>query len=402
MRQLFGVLAILLGAISVLVCGRYGYQLADNPLDGAISGVFFGAIALCAFAFDVAAIRLWFAGHKTSSTVLAIVTAAALIVTVTNSLGAIASRDDARQAERSNAKADKAADRAELARLAAERAAMRFTPATDATVKAAEDAVGAAEAIRQRECGNGDPRQRGPNCRLRESEEQAKRDALVRTMADRDATKRAAALDAQAAAVRVRLAKGENIVSTNPLADALSAIIPGSGAVVTSWQRAIVALVFEACLLALMATYELLGHPARTEPAKARDQDTKDEPEGQAKPAATPLRAIAPPRLVSSKPARSKAKAGSNVERFLAEEVVKRDGARLEFKKLLLAYRAWCSEVGETDLAVVPFGTEVGKLVTVDPPDADRRVFCVGVALRRLKEAQGAPSEAATGGQAVG
>ena len=50
--------------------------------------------------------------------------AAALIVTFTNSLGAIAGRADSTQAERVRAKADQADDRAELDRITGERVAL--------------------------------------------------------------------------------------------------------------------------------------------------------------------------------------------------------------------------------------------------------------------------------------
>jgi len=67
---------------------------------------------------------------------LGIVDAAPLIVTFTNSLGAIAGRADSTQAERSRAKADQAADRAELARIMRERNALSFAPTIDEAVKA--------------------------------------------------------------------------------------------------------------------------------------------------------------------------------------------------------------------------------------------------------------------------
>jgi hypothetical protein len=45
---------------------------------------------------------------------------------------------------------------------------MVFVAVTDEVVQGARDAVKSAEEIRQRECGAGDPRQRGPNCRQRD------------------------------------------------------------------------------------------------------------------------------------------------------------------------------------------------------------------------------------------
>lgn len=105
MRKLFGVLAVVLGAISIALAARYGYKGADTMVDGVISAVVFGAIALCAFLFDAAAVRLWFMGHRIASVAIALLATAALVVTFTNNLGAIASRADTTLAERSRSPA---------------------------------------------------------------------------------------------------------------------------------------------------------------------------------------------------------------------------------------------------------------------------------------------------------
>jgi hypothetical protein len=102
--------------------------------------------------------------------VIGIIAAAALIVTFTNSLGAIAGCADMTQAQRTRAKDDTATDRAELARLTRERATFAsFTPATDEDVNAAREAVALADQVRVAEC-----EKRGPKCRERETEEQTK------------------------------------------------------------------------------------------------------------------------------------------------------------------------------------------------------------------------------------
>jgi aspartyl-tRNA synthetase len=95
MRVLFGCLAVLLGAVSISLAARYGYKGADTVIDGLISAVVFGVIALCAFLFDAAAVRLWFMGHRLGATAVGLIAGAALVVTFTNSLGAIAGRADA-------------------------------------------------------------------------------------------------------------------------------------------------------------------------------------------------------------------------------------------------------------------------------------------------------------------
>ena len=48
--------------------------------------------------------------------------------------------------------------------------------------------------------------------------------------------------------------------AVNPLGTALANLIGSAADVLTSWQQAIVALVFELCLVGVMVIYELLGH----------------------------------------------------------------------------------------------------------------------------------------------
>ena len=57
MRALFGCLAVLLGAVSIALAARYGYKGADTLMDGLISAVVFGLIALCAFQIGRASCR---------------------------------------------------------------------------------------------------------------------------------------------------------------------------------------------------------------------------------------------------------------------------------------------------------------------------------------------------------
>ena len=275
MRTLFGCLAVLLGAVSIALAARYGYKGADTEIDGLISAVVFGAIALCAFIFDAAAVRLWFMRHRIGAVVIGGISAAALVVTFTNSLGAIAGRADATQAERARATNEVAADRAELKRLVREREAITLRPATPDAVTAGREAVAAAERIRLAECGNGDPRQRGPNCRSRETEEQAKRDTLAALLRDQAASARAAELDAAVAAIRARLANAPAVQNANPLGATLEALLGAGASVLTAWQQAIVAAVFELCLVGVMVIYELLGHAKQ--PAQHRIETVQDQ-----------------------------------------------------------------------------------------------------------------------------
>jgi hypothetical protein len=391
MRVLFGCLAVLLGAVSISLAARYGYKGADTMIDGVISAVVFGAIALCACLFDAAAVRLWFMGHRIGAGAIGLIAAAALVVTFTNSLGAIAGRADVTQAERARAKDDVAADRAELARIAQERAAMRFVPATEETVAAARDAVTAAEHIRIAECGNGDPKQRGPNCRQRETEEQARREALTSALAGKAATDRAASLDSAAAAIRARLATALPVQNPNPLGAALALLLGAGAAALTAWQQAVVAAVFELCLVGVMVIYELLGHAKQQDGQAegrvivARSQETlntgKEVAEPQLPKPSTPRR---------RKATLTRPKVMGSVQSFVRDHVFPADGERTEIKALMQDYRTWCAHEGFAPIELSELLDEIEKIcrrlgVGIEVGD-DQRVYCLNVTLRKHRE----------------
>jgi hypothetical protein len=386
MRVLFGGLAVLLGAVSISLAARYGYKGGDTVIDGVISAVVFGAIALCAFLFDAAAVRLWFMSHRIGSAPIGCIAAAALIVTFTNSLGAIAGRADVTQAERVRAKDDAAADRAELARITQERAAVRFQPATEETVTAPRDAVAAAERIRTAECGNGDPKQRGPNCRHRETEEQARREALTLALSGKAAADRAASLDHAAETLRARLAAAPPVQNPNPLGAALALLLGAGAAALTAWQQAIVAAVFELCLVGVMVIYELLGHGRVI-------ADTEVTSRGVCLNVGTlAAESVRGPTLARPALERSRAPKAAkrepltgSVPSFVHDRIYPADGERLEMKSLTAEYRSWCGQTGCAPIGLTELLDEIekvcSKLGVEIEVGQDQRVYCVGVKL---------------------
>ena len=169
MRALFGVLAVVLGLASICLTARYGYKNADTVIDGVISAVVFGSIALCAFLFDAAAVRLWFMKHRVGAGLIGCIAAAALVVTFSNSLGSIVSRTDAVLAQRQGVADTRADNRRDLLRLEKALADLgKFTPADEEAVRAAKRAADTATSNKIAECDK-----RGPNCRQRELDEAA-------------------------------------------------------------------------------------------------------------------------------------------------------------------------------------------------------------------------------------
>jgi len=380
MRLLFGWLAAFLGAVSIALAARYGYKGADTTIDGVISAVVFGSIALCAFIFDAAAVRLWFMRHHVGAIVIGVIAAAALVVTFTNSLGAIAARGDTTQAERRKAKTDSAADLADLKRIARERDGMVFVPVTAEVVRAASEAVRSAEEIRQRECGAGDPRQRGPNCRQRETEEQAKRDALAAVLANKALTDRAAKLDQDAETVRAKLGKAAPVEKANPLGETLELLLGAAAAALTAWQQAVVAAVFELCLVGVMVIYELLGQAAG---GRVTNRQKTDLEHRQLDREPTPAKTVAkPPPSPSGRTRPKPAPTLASVKAFIAERVSPADGDRVEMKALVQEYRAWCAGKGSGPVDLESFLEEVEKVcrkVRIEIVNDAQRVFCLNV-----------------------
>ncbi len=381
MRALFGCLAGLLCAVSVALAARYGYKGADTLIDGLISGTVFGLIAVCACLFDAAAVRLWFMEHRIGAGAIGLIAAAALVVTFTNSLGAIAGRADSTQAERSSAKADAAADRAELKRIADERANLpAFTPADPEAVRTAQAAVAAAQRVQQAEC-----EKRGPKCRERETEEQAKRDALAAVLANKGFTERAAKLDADAALVRARLAKVAPVQNANPLGAVLEQMLGATAAALTAWQQAIVAGVFELCLVGVMVIYELLGHAGLKVSAATAGKETAVEPSSTAvgsAPASAPTRTA---RHGRAKAARNSSAPVGLVKSFVHDRMFPAYGERIEMKELMNDYRAWCAQ---KDLTAVELGRFLDEIegvcrkagIAIDVGQ-DKRIYCLDVKL---------------------
>ena len=376
MRRLFGCLAAFLGVVSVALAARYGYKGADTFIDAVISAVVFGSIALCAFVFDAAAVRLWFMNHRLGSVTIGVIAAAALIVTFTNSLGAIAGRADVTLAERTRVADARKDDRAELKRLQDTLAAVgTFTATDEAAVAAAKRSADTATSNRIAECDK-----RGPNCRQREIEEQIAARSLASVTAGKAATDRATKLEADIAAVRARLSTGEVVANPNPLGSVLALLLGSAASVLMAWQQAIVAGVFDLCLVGVMVIYELLGQEA----GRQISIQYKGEPDKR-QPYREPIlgQAMAKPAVSSLSRSRSKrARALASVKAFIGERVTPAEGERVEMKALVQEYRVWCAGKGSGPVDLESFLEEVEKVcrkVGIEIVNDAQRVFCLNV-----------------------
>jgi hypothetical protein len=337
-RALVGGFGWLFGSGVVALVARYGYISSDNEVNGAILAFLFAGLAAGGLFGHAVAVHIWRI-HRGWSVVLGVICVAALVLNISNSLGAIAGRDDKTMAERAKTKETRADDRADLKRLSAEREGMpQFAPTTLDAVKAAREAVSSAERIRAAECDK-----RGQRCRERETEEQAKRDTLAGVLTNRAATERAEKLDADIKRVRERLDRGDLIRATNPQGALLAKLfrLPDSEAdAAATWQQFAMSIVVDLLIMACFIAHEVMGWETRSRKrAKAamhgKPVETIDVPQ-----MALP-QAVVKPRLVASAP-----KSAGGVREFLATALDVSIGANVGMTAAYLAYVTKCKARG--------------------------------------------------------
>jgi hypothetical protein len=204
--------------------------------------------------------------------------------------------------------------------------------------------VTAAERIKERECGNGEPKQRGPNCRQRETEEQAKRDALATVLANKATTDKATKLDREIAEISARLAKAPAVKETSA-GKTLGSLLSLSAVSAATFQQQFFSAIVELAIAASLALPELL-RPKRA-PAAKREEEPAPSVEG------VPDKIEAPPtpkpRLVSDQP-----KAGS-VPDIMADLLKPAKGRRVEIEEVFKGYATECQANGERVLTPEQF-----------------------------------------------
>ena len=146
-------------------------------------------------------------------------------------------------------------------------------------------------------------------------------------------------------------------------------------------KQAIVAAVFELCLVGVMVIFELLGqkgYVVERQASAAVGPDQALEPVTIA-PAVAAL--PAPARATRKTP---KTNAGGNVKTFVRDHLFPADeGERVDLKSLVHTYRAWCSDKGFAPIDLDGFLDEIEQLcrklgVRIEVGD-DQRVWCHGV-----------------------
>lgn len=367
MRRSLGALACCIGIVSILLTARYGWKQADDEIDRWVAAVMFGSISLCAFVLDAVAVRLWFNRLRGISVFIGLIAALAFIVSFTNSLGGIASRADKVEAQRSRILDARNDDRRELQRLEKQLGDLgNYVPTDQSAVDAAKRATDAATTAKERECGNGDPKERGKLCREKEEAERAAADVLRKATAQKATTDRATKIELEIRALRARLDNGEAVARANPLGDALSLLIGSAADVLTVRLQAIIALVFELCLVGLMVSYEAMSQSY--EPACPK--------------IAMPSRLK--PQLIASNPATPL----GSVKRILTDNLERSPGGKVEIAEVGGRYRNICKAEGKRAVSQDAFVAEVGTFcdaIGIKRKMMGDHLYLVDVQLTRLR-----------------
>jgi hypothetical protein len=248
-----------------------------------------------------------------------------------------------------------------------------LTPTDEAAVTATTLASREANARKIAECGERNEK-RGPLCKQREAEAAEAANKVANTAASKATTDRANDIESQIARVRDALAKSANVTSVNPQAKVLSEIIPwaNGGAAIASKMQAIIALVFELCIVGLMIGFETLGHVSANV-AEANNGDPMREPISFDLP--TPEK----PKLITSNPV----PAGS-VPRVLSANLERATGKRADLADLAGCYRRTCRQENKRMVSQDEFLEAVDKFckaTDVKIRTIDGRVYLMDVRL---------------------
>jgi hypothetical protein len=262
MRSAVGMFGIVCGAVVIWTVGNYGYASADDPSARWNIAFLFAVIAAGGLFGHAVSVRIW-PINRFWSICTGLACGAALVINLSNSLGALAGRNSRSAAENASKASVIKEDRSELAHL--QKALERLGPyvATDkAAVDAAQRAADAATTAKERECGNGDPKQRGRFCRDKEDAERLAADALAKATAAKALTDRALKLEADMRPIRERLRTTGPIIEVNVQGTAIAKLfrLPDAEAeFAATVQQFALASVVEALIVLSMVSFELLG-----------------------------------------------------------------------------------------------------------------------------------------------
>ena len=408
MRTFARFFGLLCGAVVIAIAARYGFKTSDNDFDGYIWAFTYGSVTLGGLFGHSLAVRVWRHNGKIGAIVMA-VSALALVISLSNSLGAMAGRGNEQQAGRMRV-ADTVRDlRRGLDRAEAERRDLKFEPADESAVNAAKAKAAAATAAKDAEC-----QRRGQRCRDKETAESAALDALETATKNKAATDRAAKLDSDIASFRDKIEKAGPILDANSQGNALARLfnLPEvKAATLSTYQNLAMAMVIELLIVVSLVASEVLEHhetnPSAPEATPISAASIQAEQTAQAtlarqetRPLTKPVETAsvmealaydeAPkafpvpprPRLIASRP-----DPVGNVAIIMAE-IMEPGRGKVEIADVFAAYADECEAQGKRPIPANEFPAAMAELcqrLGIQIEDNEKGVFLLKVRIRNTR-----------------
>jgi hypothetical protein len=382
MRHFVGLFGLVCSAIIIAVASRYGVKTSDSDFDGYIWAFIYGAITFAGLFGHMVAVRLWWRYRmRWLSGAVFIVCFLTLIISLSNSIGAMAGRMNTTQASRVQTAETVRAARRDLERAQGERERLKFEPTDWSAVEAARKKAETAKAAREAECNI-----RGQRCRDREEAEAKALAESESASKSKAATDHARELDAQIEKLTAKIAE-KPVLEANSQGSALARLFglgDDKADRVSTFQNLGMGIVLELLVALSLIIYELmtegesLPKPARAfapvasalpieiepdeaiaiappviAPAIEEREEPQEEPEAptatiEPEPEETTPRTFPPrrPRLIASEAAPF-----GNVAEILGEALETSARGKLELAPVFRAYSDACRTQGKRSVS---------------------------------------------------
>jgi hypothetical protein len=357
MRWLALLFGLVCGTVVVAAAARYGYKTSDNDADGIMAAFLYASITIGGLLGHPVAIRVC-RNSRTSGGILLAVSFGALLISLSNSLGALAGRGNETQAKRMQVAETVRTLKRSLDRAEHEREGLRFTPTNAEALRAAKVKADAATVTKEAEC-----KKRGEKCRDREADEAKALEALESAAHQKSLTDRALGLDIQIAELKTKIETAGPVLDVNPQGSAIARLLnlPETDvASLSAWQSLAMVIMIEILIVASLIAFEVLGRDAEAKAATGTARKPQESPsvlevladvqEHKAFPAP------AKPRLVASQSAPV-----GNVPMTMAE-IMSPGRGKVEFAEAFAAYRSECKLRGKTPVSIEAFTDALTRL----------------------------------------
>ena len=354
MKWGIGLFGLLLASGIIYVAGMFGYQMGgDDTTDAWVWACGFGAISLAGICGFMVAVRLWGYGKYGWCTVVVLLGAVTVLISLSNGVGAVSGRMNKAQSARAKANKEARGDQKKLDGMQTEREALRSVDfANDDTVTAATAVAANAGTTRYNECRNG----RGTACIQREQEETQAIKDKAKAISDRNKTNRAADLDRLIPIQEAKVKNDGAELRENNQGIALASLLglkQDDADWVMTRQNFGIAAVVEALAAICLALFEVMYTHEAAERAKISIRETPVIVE-RVIPTAMAFTAPPKPRLISSQH-------DGNVAVIMAD-IINPGSGKVEIAECYRAYASECAARGKRPVSEAEFSATMAAL----------------------------------------